>query len=93
VALQWNSSDKESTVSSQKHQNPRGQAPIPGSARHWTRTINAIARQPGPLKETGEPLRRGLARGLTGGLVKLADPQFEGQTKGQLGNPPIEGHW
>ena len=23
--------------------------------------------------------------------VKLADPQFEGQTKGKLGNPPIEG--
>lgn len=53
-----------------------------------TRSINAYARKVGLLKEkdqnvTGEDVREGLSAIIS---VKLADPQFEGQTKAKLGN-------
>ena len=58
-----------------------------------TRTLNAYAREKGLLKEKednlqGEDVREGLTAIIS---VKLADPQFEGQTKTKLGNPPVEG--
>jgi len=56
-----------------------------------TRSINAYARSKGFLKEkednmTNEDVREGLTAIIS---VKLADPQFEGQTKSKLGNPEI----
>ncbi len=56
-----------------------------------TRTINDYARKSGLLKEkednlTGDDIREGLTAVI---LVKLPDPQFEGQTKNKLGNPEI----
>src|SRR5881397_4322930 len=58
-----------------------------------TRTINAYARKEGILKEkddnlSGEDVREGLTAVIS---AKLADPQFEGQTKTKLGNPGMEG--
>lgn len=54
-----------------------------------TRALNDYARKNGYLKEkdenlTGEDIREGLTAVIS---VKLKEPQFEGQTKGKLGNP------
>src|SRR5262249_33209433 len=51
------------------------------------------AREKGELKEkdenlTGEDVREGLTAVIS---AKLTDPQFEGQTKTKLGNPPMAG--
>ena len=56
-----------------------------------TRVINDYARKSGLLKEkdenlSGEDIREGLTAII---LVKIPDPQFEGQTKNKLGNPEV----
>ena len=56
-----------------------------------TRVINDYARKSSLLKEkeenlTGDDIREGLTAII---LVKLPDPQFEGQTKNKLGNPEV----
>lgn len=56
-----------------------------------TRAINDYGKKSGLLKDsegslTGEDVREGLTAVVS---VKLANPQFEGQTKGKLGNPEI----
>ena len=58
-----------------------------------TRVINDFARKQGYIKDdqsnlTGEDVREGLAAVIS---VKLADPQFEGQTKTKLGNAEVRG--
>ncbi len=94
VALQWNSSYQESTFSFANNINTHeGGTHLSGFRSALTRTLNAIARNRNLLKEkddnlSGEDVREGLTAVVS---VKLADPQFEGQTKGKLGNPPIEG--
>jgi DNA gyrase subunit B len=94
VALQWNSSYQESIFSFANNINTHeGGTHLSGFRSALTRTLNAIARNRNLLKEkdenlSGEDVREGLTAVVS---VKLADPQFEGQTKGKLGNPPIEG--
>jgi DNA gyrase subunit B len=94
VALQWNSSYQESTFSFANNINTHeGGTHLSGFRAALTRTLNAIARNRNLLKEkdenlSGEDVREGLTAVVS---VKLADPQFEGQTKTKLGNPPIEG--
>lgn len=56
-----------------------------------TRSINDYARKNKLLKDneenlTGDDVREGLTAVIS---VKLPDPQFEGQTKGKLGNPEV----
>lgn len=56
-----------------------------------TRVINDYAKKNNIIKEsdggmTGDDVREGLTAVVS---VKLRDPQFEGQTKGKLGNPEI----
>ncbi len=56
-----------------------------------TRTLNEYARKAGILKDadsnlTGEDVREGLTAIVS---VKLAEPQFEGQTKTRLGNAEV----
>ncbi len=74
--------------------NPEGGSHLTGFRAALTRVINDYARKNGLLKEkeenlSGEDTREGLTAII---LVKLPDPQFEGQTKGKLGNPEVRGY-
>lgn len=71
--------------------NPDGGTHLIGFRAALTRVINDYARKNSILKEkeenlTGDDVREGLTAVI---LVKLPDPQFEGQTKNKLGNPQI----
>jgi DNA gyrase subunit B len=94
VALQWNNSYQENLLSFANNINTHeGGAHLSGFRSALTRTLNAYARQKGFIKEkeenlSGEDVREGLTAIIS---VKVQDPQFEGQTKTKLGNPPVEG--
>jgi len=94
VALQWNTSYQENLLSFANNINTHeGGSHLSGFRSALTRTVNNYARQKGLLKEKeknleGEDVREGLTAIIS---VKVADPQFEGQTKTKLGNPPVEG--
>jgi DNA gyrase subunit B len=94
VAMQWNNSYQESIFSFANNINTHeGGSHLSGFRSALTRTLNAYARSKGLLKEKdgnlgGEDVREGLTAVIS---VKLHDPQFEGQTKTKLGNPPIRG--
>jgi DNA gyrase subunit B len=94
VAMQWNSSYQESVFSFANNINTHeGGTHLSGFRSALTRTVNRYAREKGELKEkddnlTGEDIREGLTAVIS---AKLADPQFEGQTKTKLGNPGMEG--
>ena len=92
--MQWNNSYQESIFSFANNINTHeGGSHLSGFRAALTRTLNAYARGKGLLKEkdanlAGEDVREGLTAVIS---VKLHDPQFEGQTKTKLGNPPIRG--
>lgn len=70
---------------------PDGGTHLIGFRAAMTRVINDYARKNSLLKEkednlSGEDIREGLTAII---LVKLPDPQFEGQTKNKLGNPEV----
>ncbi len=70
---------------------PDGGTHLVGFRAALTRVINDYARKNGLLKEkeenlSGDDIREGLTAII---LVKLPDPQFEGQTKNKLGNPEV----
>ena len=94
VAMQWNGSYVESVFSFANNINTHeGGSHLSGFRAALTGTLNKYAREKGLLKEKedsleGEDVREGLAAVVS---VKLRNPQFEGQTKTKLGNPPIEG--
>jgi DNA gyrase subunit B len=94
IAMQWNNSYQESIFSFANNINTHeGGTHMSGFRAALTRTLNAYARNKGLLKEkddnlAGEDVREGLTAVIS---VKLHDPQFEGQTKTKLGNPPIKG--
>ncbi len=94
VAMQWNTGYQESLFSFANNINTHeGGSHLSGFRSALTRTLNAYAREKGMLKEkdpnlSGDDVREGLTAVVS---VKLQDPQFEGQTKTKLGNPPIEG--
>ncbi len=74
--------------------NPDGGTHLTGFRAALTRIVNDYARKNGLLKEkeenlSGEDCREGLTAII---LVKLPDPQFEGQTKNKLGNPEVRGY-
>ena len=70
---------------------PDGGTHLIGFKSALTRVINDYARKSGLLKEKednlgGDDIRDGLTAII---LVKVPDPQFEGQTKNKLGNPEV----
>src|SRR5579872_1542346 len=94
VAMQWNTSYQDSVFSFANNINTiEGGTHMQGFRSALTRTLNKYARDKALLKEKednleGEDVREGLAAVVS---VKLQNPQFEGQTKSKLGNPPIAG--
>lgn len=95
VAMQWSTSYSTNSVLSFANNihTIDGGTHLDGFKQGLTRTINDYARSKGILKEkdsnlAGDDTREGLAAVVS---VKLRDPQFEGQTKGKLGNTEIRG--
>ncbi|MGB3099230.1 MAG: DNA topoisomerase (ATP-hydrolyzing) subunit B [Solirubrobacterales bacterium] len=94
VAMHWNTGYQESVFTFANNINTHeGGSHLSGFRSALTRTLNAYAREKGLLKEkdqnlSGDDSREGLTAVIS---IKLHDPQFEGQTKTKLGNPPIEG--
>ncbi len=92
VAIQYNDSYGETVKPFANNvYNPEGGTHLIGFRSAMTRVINDYARKNGLLKEkeenlTGDDIREGLTAVI---LVKLPDPQFEGQTKNKLGNPEM----
>ncbi len=70
--------------------NPDGGMHVTGFRTALTRALNNYATKNNFVKETekltGEDMREGLSAIIS---VKLPNPQFEGQTKGKLGNPEV----
>ncbi len=94
IALQWNDSYVE-TVSSYVNNihTIEGGTHVSGFRTALTRVINRFVVETGlnkNFKESlqGEDIREGLAAIVS---VKVPEPQFEGQTKGKLGNGEVEG--
>ena len=89
VALQWNTSYSETVMSfANDIYTPEGGMHLEGFRTALTRVINDYAKKQNMLKKetdklTGDDVREGLAAVIS---VKLADPQFEGQTKAKLGS-------
>jgi len=95
IAIQYNDSFTETVMAFANNVfNPDGGTHLTGFKTSLTRVINDYSRKNGLLKEkeenlTGEDCREGLTAVI---LIKIPDPQFEGQTKNKLGNPEVRGY-
>jgi DNA gyrase subunit B len=97
IALQYNDAYSETVFSFANNINTRRRrhASDPASSTALTRTINVAgtAAWPGSRMSRktshGDDVREGLVAVVS---VKLPQPQFEGQTKGKLGNSDMAGH-
>ena len=94
VALQYNSSFVENCLSfANCIRTGDGGSHVTGFRAALTRVINDVGRKQGAFKDeiqslSGEDVREGLMSVIS---VKVKEPQFEGQTKGRLGNPEVKG--
>ncbi len=92
VSVQYNSSYQENIFGFVNTINTvEGGTHIIGFKTALTRVINDYAQKQGILKNdslTGDDVREGLSAIIS---LKLAEPQFEGQTKTKLGNSEIKG--
>jgi DNA gyrase subunit B len=95
LALQYNDEYNETLLAFANNiHNPEGGTHVVGFRTALTRTLNNYARAKNIIKEkmenlTGDDVREGLTVIIS---VKLPDPQFEGQTKGKLGNAEMKGY-
>ncbi len=93
VAMQYTQSFQENVVSFANNiHTTEGGHHLTGFKAALTRTINAYARANSILKEkeenlTADDVREGLTAVIS---VRLKEPQFEGQTKGKLGNAEMK---
>lgn len=95
VALQYNDTFNETVKAFANNVlTPDGGTHLVGFKTALTRVLNDYGRKNGLIKEkeenlSGEDVREGLTAVI---LVKIPDPQFEGQTKNKLGNPEVRGY-
>jgi DNA gyrase subunit B len=93
IAMQWNTTYTESVYTFANTINTtEGGTHEEGFRAAMTTLVNKFAREWGILKEkdinlSGEDIREGLTAIVS---VKLLEPQFEGQTKGKLGNTEMK---
>lgn len=94
LAMQYNDTFAENVHSYVNNINTiEGGSHVAGFRRGLTRTLKAYADRSGLLKNlkieiTGDDFREGLTAIIS---VKVAEPQFEGQTKTKLGNSEVMG--
>src|SRR6266550_1292731 len=95
VALQYNETFVENVIAfANTIHTTEGGSHVTGFRSALTNVLNRYARKAGVLKESdpnlsGEDVREGLTAVIS---VKVLEPQFEGQTKGKLGNTEVQGH-
>ena len=89
IAIQYNDTYNETLMSFANNIiTPEGGTHEDGFKQALTRVVNAYAKKKNMIKEsdpplTGDDIREGICAIIS---VKLQEPQFEGQTKGRLGN-------
>lgn len=94
IAIQYTDSYSEVVLSFANNINTEeGGSHLSGFRSALTRTLNDYGRKNNIIKEkeenlSGEDVREGISAVIS---VKLPDPQFEGQTKGKLGNSETRG--
>ncbi len=94
IAMQYNSSFTENVQSYVNNINTiEGGTHLAGFRRALTRTLKSYADKSGMLSKlkfeiNGDDFREGLTAVIS---VKVAEPQFEGQTKTKLGNSEVSG--
>jgi DNA gyrase subunit B len=94
VALSYNTSFSENLVSYVNNINTHeGGTHVAGFRRALTRTLKSYAEKSGLLDKlkidiSGDDFREGLTAVIS---IKVAEPQFEGQTKTKLGNSEVMG--
>jgi len=95
VAFQYNESFAENCLSfANVIRTNDGGTHVTGFRASLTRVLNDFGKKLGAFKEgdvsalSGEDVREGLMAVVS---VKVKEPQFEGQTKGRLGNPEVKG--
>ncbi len=93
IAMQWTDSYSETLTGYANNINtPGGGTHISGFKTALTRVLNNYAKEnnliKGKISLTGDDMREGLTAIIS---AKLANPQFEGQTKDKLGSSEMEG--
>jgi DNA gyrase subunit B len=93
VAMRWNKDAYTDSITGFANgiRTSDGGSHLDGLKAAITRTVNAVGRKQGKIKETmsnipGEFVREGLTAVVS---VKVPEPEFEGQTKTRLGNPEV----